>query len=443
VDSEQEKGELLDKALEVLLKIPLCDRCLGRLFANLGRGLSNAERGRSIKILLSMRLHRRAKAGDEEARSHILRLARNACYPFLELARNYSQYPLNVKEELCEPCAICNNILEYFIPKAALTAAKELEHLESKSFVVGVKSGSSVELKEQSIAIDLGIGYWESVTRELKREVGKRIQLLTGIQPDFKHYDAVVILDLDSLTVDVQPQPLYILGSYLKLGRFISQMKWIGEGGIKYYELSIEESCKKVTQMYGASDLKLHAAGREDADARMLGSGRPLVLELKVPRRRTVDLGVAGAKASTPPWIIVKLFSYVSYQAVQEVKEKVSSKVYRVIAYSSSEITKNDINVLTHAFRDREVRQRTPLRVLRRRPDIERIRKVHSVKGRILGKHTCELLIHCEGGLYVKELVHGDKGRTSPSFSEILKKELRVLYLDVLTYCGNKTANTH
>ncbi len=439
--SEGEEDELLSKALEALLRVPLCDRCLGRLFANLGRGLSNAERGRSIKILLSMVLHSRAKAGDEEARSCILKLAKNACYPFTELARSYSRHENKETGERCAPCAICNNVLDRFISETALIAAQELESLESKSFVVGVKSGSDIELREQNLAMDLGIEHWESVSRELKREVGKRIQLLTGIQPDFKHYDAVVLLDLNSLSVNVQPQPLYILGNYVKLGRFISQMEWVGEGGVKYYELSIEESCRKITRIYNAEELKLHAAGREDADARMLGSGRPLVLELKVPRRRAVNLKVAEVEASTPPWVIIKLSSYVPYRVVQEIKERTSPKVYRVIAYSPLGLTKDDLNTLERKFKDIEIRQRTPRRVLRRRADIERVRRVYAVKGRTLGKYTCEILIHCEGGLYVKELVHGDEGRTSPSFSEVLGKELHVLYLDVLTYCSDKVAD--
>jgi len=431
------ENKVLNKALETLLRVPLCDRCLGRLFANLGRGLSNVERGRSLKILLSMMLHGRAKAGDEEARSYILRLSKNACYPFTELTRSYSHRENTEFKGECAPCAICNNVLDSFISNAALVAAQGLKNLESKSFVVGVKSGSDIELKEQNLAMDLGIEYWESVSRELKREVGKRIQLLTGMQPDFKHYDAVVLLDLDELTVNIKPQPLYIFGRYVKLGRFISQMEWIGEGGTKYYELSIEESCRKIIQLYHAEELKLHAAGREDADARMLGSGRPLVLELKVPRRRTINLEITEDKASTPPWIIVKLNSYVPYRVVQEIKGKNSPKVYRIIAYSPSGIVDNDLNILERKFKNIEIHQRTPQRVLRRRADIERVRKVYSVKCRALGKYTCEILIHCEGGLYVKELVHGDEGRTSPSFSGILKKDLHVLYLDVLTYCND------
>ena len=32
----------------------ICDHCLGRIFANMGHGLTNIERGRSIRILYAM-----------------------------------------------------------------------------------------------------------------------------------------------------------------------------------------------------------------------------------------------------------------------------------------------------------------------------------------------------------------------------------------------------
>jgi len=35
-------------------KLPLCNHCLGRLYAMLGHGLSNDERGRAIRIIYAM-----------------------------------------------------------------------------------------------------------------------------------------------------------------------------------------------------------------------------------------------------------------------------------------------------------------------------------------------------------------------------------------------------
>jgi tRNA pseudouridine synthase 10 len=43
-----------------------------------------------------------------------------------------------------------------------------------------------------------------------------------------------------------------------------------------------------------------------------------------------------------------------------------------------------------------------------------------------------EMQVRCQGGLYVKELVSGDDGRTIPSVSELLNNNAKTLKLDVL-----------
>jgi tRNA pseudouridine synthase 10 len=40
--------------------------------------------------------------------------------------------------------------------------------------------------------------------------------------------------------------------------------------------------------------------------------------------------------------------------------------------------------------------------------------------------------IRCQGGLYVKELVSGDEGRTIPSVASLLGNRAKTLKLDVL-----------
>jgi tRNA pseudouridine synthase 10 len=49
-----------------------------------------------------------------------------------------------------------------------------------------------------------------------------------------------------------------------------------------------------------------------------------------------------------------------------------------------------------------------------------------------LSPKKAEMKIRCQGGLYVKELVTGDGGRTVPSVSEILKNRATPMKLDVL-----------
>ncbi|MEM4476186.1 MAG: hypothetical protein QXG07_02745, partial [Desulfurococcaceae archaeon] len=55
---------ILDDAAKILEKYPLCNHCLGRLYAKLGRGILNEVRGLSIKTVLAMEYHRRMQTAE-------------------------------------------------------------------------------------------------------------------------------------------------------------------------------------------------------------------------------------------------------------------------------------------------------------------------------------------------------------------------------------------
>ncbi len=75
--------------------------------------------------------------------------------------------------------------------------------------------------------------------------------------------------------------------------------------------------------------------------------------------------------------------------------------------------------------------QRTPKRVAHRRADLERKRKVLSVTLVSHSKNKATFSILAEAGTYIKELVHGDEGRTVPNFSSILGCEAKCTNLKV------------
>ena len=91
-----------------------------------------------------------------------------------------------------------------------------------------------------------------------------------------------------------------------------------------------------------------------------------------------------------------------------------------------------DIKTLEETLSQTVIKQRTPSRVLHRRADKLRKRRIRSLSMNIVGEHELELRIRCEGGLYMKELVHGDHGRTDPSVSCILQTEAISKTLDIL-----------
>ena len=78
------------------------------------------------------------------------------------------------------------------------------------------------------------------------------------------------------------------------------------------------------------------------------------------------------------------------------------------------------------------IEQRTPIRVSHRRADKVRKRSVKQLNVKKIDQKTLELKIDCEGGLYIKELISGDDGRTQPSVSSLLGTSARCVQLDVL-----------
>ena len=79
-----------------------------------------------------------------------------------------------------------------------------------------------------------------------------------------------------------------------------------------------------------------------------------------------------------------------------------------------------------------EIHQQTPVRVLRRRADKVRIKHVLDLSYEIIDDTSFNIRIKTEGGLYIKELISGDDGRSQPNISDILGLKAICEQLDVI-----------
>ena len=77
------------------------------------------------------------------------------------------------------------------------------------------------------------------------------------------------------------------------------------------------------------------------------------------------------------------------------------------------------------------ISQETPKRVSHRRAAKTRKRRVSSVDKVSVEGNEIEMTLRCEAGTYIKELVHSDEGRTSPSVKSVMGSECHVIWLDV------------
>ncbi len=420
---------VVTKALEVLRSYPLCDRCLGRLFARLGYGWSNKERGDAIKRVLVMELHKASKEGsidDDELKEVLANIGFQAGGLF-KLIKGGELQP--------RQCYICGGVLDEVVEKAYSSGISLLKAYDIRRFVVGVKvEDRGIIEREEELKRRFGLGYGESVKSEVRREVGKRIRDSGLAEVDFSEPEATLLVYLPSGEVDIQVNSYFVKGVYWKLARNISQAYWPSPEGPRYF--SVEQALWPLLKVMGAESVVVHAAGREDVDARMLGSGRPLIVEVKRPRRRRLDVRLLEEEANKGGKGLVR-FRFVSTARRAEVrlyKEETARvrKIYRALVAVDREVDERDIELVESEFRNRVVLQRTPKRVAHRRPDIVRRRTVYSVRcSRVVGG-LMECLIEAEGGLYIKELVSGDDGRTSPSFAEVLGSRAECVELDVV-----------
>ncbi|MDD1757454.1 MAG: tRNA pseudouridine(54/55) synthase Pus10, partial [Methanotrichaceae archaeon] len=82
------------------------------------------------------------------------------------------------------------------------------------------------------------------------------------------------------------------------------------------------------------------------------------------------------------------------------------------------------------------VNQRTPTRVAHRRADKVRVRKVYRIELIDFTGQTARVVVRGDSGLYIKELVSGDGGRTKPSLAGALGIDAVVSELDVIDVGG-------
>ncbi len=422
---------ILDDAVRILKRYPLCNHCLGRLYAKLGRGILNEVRGLCIKTLLAMEYHRRMQTIEKDYCSELKMLAKNSGEPISALYRM-----LCADEVSIERCFICKNTLSRELYESiARRVIEVLRRYGAKSFIIGVLLDPEVKDSEIEVLSTVGFKYSESIRNEVKREVGKLVRDLGSFTPDFTNPDLTAVVSLTGDVIAIV-NPVYICGVYWKRGRNISQSTW-HSGGVRKYPYSIEEFFnERLKELFAAERIVIHVSGREDVDARMLGTGRPLVIEVKNPLKRSASLNELN-EALRGTTVEALLHEKTSRKAVKLLKEGLAKKckIYKALVLCDRLLTDESLRELNEFFTDVTVSQLTPSRILGRKRERLRRRKVYEVRARLISGRIYEALIKAEGGLYVKELISGDRGRTNPSFTSLLNAPNTCIELDVIGVC--------
>ena len=425
----------------ILKSYPLCHRCFGRLYAKLLH-TSNYDRGRSIKmakaIELESRLHhlREMSKGEEE----IERIKEDLSYLYRSGLTEIKEIEgVEVVGE--DRCPWCKGIFqEKNLEEILEKTLKLLSEYQYDTFLVGTVLPKPIKKLEERIKTP----YMESIKQEFNRTMGKLILERTSKRVDREKPDIIILINPYKKRVKLQVSPVYIKGRYRKLVRGIPQTKWPcrhckGKGCEecnytgKRYSTSVEEIIAgPFMKAFKGRDEAFHGAGREDIDVRMLGDGRPFVLEIREPKVRKVDLEKIKEEINRSGMVEVLNLEYGSKEDIVLLKNKPHKKTYLALVECEEEVSDEELSELEKKLENLTIYQRTPKRVSHRRADLVRIRKVYKVWAERVDPKRFKLKIYCDGGLYIKELISGDDGRTKPSVSEILNKRCVCKELDVL-----------
>ena len=255
--------------------------------------------------------------------------------------------------------------------------------------------------------------------------------------------------------------------------------------GLRYPDSVQDLIGKPVQDLIGGKDVVFHGMGREDIDVRCLGSGRPFVIEVREPVSRTVDFEKMEEVVNNAAKGMVEVLRCRSStrKEVVRVKESDAEKSYEIrfkIINQEPIIQENALVIpdkkkgrrrrgryKKHVQKEDErkeeddtdsnkeesgeplpelpdlkktldglsgvnIEQRTPERVQHRRADRIRKRKVVNLDVKQIEDDEVVLVLRTQSGTYVKEFVHGDRGRTQPSVAASLGRVCNVVELDVI-----------
>lgn len=414
--------DVVDAARRAIETGPVCPACIGRTLGDRSRGLTNERRGEAVLDALAM-------ADDR---------------PVDEVRTD-------------EPCWVCEGLTGRY-DELATAIVEAIGDREFETYQVGTRLPPFLQENDRLLRDDVRDDpeAGEALKRECNREIGKRVGRRCGAAVDFGRPDIVAVVDIEAGTVELTVNSAFVYGRYRKLERGIPQTEWpcstcdgrgrvvdelcddCGGNGLQY-DRSVEQLvAPTIQEALEGTDATFHGAGREDIDARMLGPGRPFVVEVAEPRRRTVDLGdlTDAVNDAADGAVQVRELSLATHDMVEHVKELDASKTYEVDLSFSEPVDVTDLDAAVAALEGATIEQQTPTRVAHRRADLTRTRTVHTADVVDATPTGARVRIHGEGGLYIKELLHGDDGRTKPNLADVLDVSVTVEALDVVDVEG-------
>ena len=250
-----------------LVRIGTCDHCLGRLGGKKTFNQTIEQSGIEIRATVLERDPHLRDTREEEP----------LC-PFCENLYEEAELLSDIIFDALEPYELSRLQLGARIPKDQMEEEEEMR----KRF----GAGGSDALKSGLVST-------------IAQHLNKRLE---GVKIVNDKPQILALIDVLTLTVELDIRAHYLYGRYLKLERGIPQTRWPcrackGRGcercdqtGLQYKKSVQDLIGNPLLELFGSNEHAFHGMGREDIDVRCMGRGRPFVIEMKEPKIRTIDV---------------------------------------------------------------------------------------------------------------------------------------------------------
>jgi len=255
--NKKKLAEVIKDTRAILQEHPLCDHCIGRMFAGKLKVLSHKRLGIKIRKKL--------------------------------------------KQKQSKNCYICKGLMsELDIHlKKILDLSKEYEF---SSFLIGAILQPSIHDRDDLIRSKFKLRGITSIKSDITREMGKWFSRKTQTKVDYNAPDVVFTIDFKKEQCEIKPKALLLQGRYKKNIRGLLQKQKpcgqcggkgcfvCGFHGIKEFNSVEGKIVKFLIEKFGVQQVKISWIGSEDESSLVLGNGRPFFSKLINPHKRKVSL---------------------------------------------------------------------------------------------------------------------------------------------------------
>ena len=314
--------------LKHLVRIGCCNHCLGRVGGKKRFGQSNHESGVEIRTSV------------------------------VETDSTMSE-----AREVNPLCPLCENLFEE-APLLAELIKEAIGERECSRLQIGARIPKDQTEAEDHLRKRFGAGGSAPLKSSLVEEVARQLNDLgAGQNLVVDKPEILALIDVLTLTVELDIRSHYFYGRYRKLERGIPQTKWPcrsckGRGCERcdYTGLQYKSSVQgligdPLLEIFGSEEHAFHGMGREDIDVRCMGRGRPFVMEMKKPVKRDIDPNIImeAINSSANGSIEVSDIRPSNRSEVVRVKDTPAEKSY-TIRYKIEAITESEFDSLTQVM---------------------------------------------------------------------------------------------